>query len=265
MNALKVCIKWILLMAALLPACIPLRPTTVPMESVFIQRPEAVGQPRADTLIVMLPGAREEPKDLVAQGFAEQVHKRGINADVQVIDSHLGYFVGRTFDVRIREDIVLPARARGYKHIWFAGISLGGFGSLMYAYLFPGEVDGIIAMAPYIASRSTWREVLDTGGLATWQPQEPLKGNDYERGLMMWLKGYGQTNVMQSRVHPPLLIGFGDADGMPEFDQLIKGVLREDQLLRAPGGHDWPPWKAMWADALARAPLPKLPTQGAAR
>jgi hypothetical protein len=255
----------LLLAACVFSACIPLRPAKVPMDSILIPRPAATSQAPARTLIVFLPGAMEVPQDLVTQGFIAQVHARGIDADVQVIDAHIGYFTGRSFDKRIREDIFLPARARGYTHIWFAGISLGGFGSLMYAYLFPGEVDGIIAIAPYIASRSTWREVLDAGGLAQWQPPQPLKDSDYERGLMAWLKAYGAPGVVATKQRPPLLIGFGDADGMPQFDQLIKGTLTEAQLLRAPGGHDWPPWKIMWADALERAPLPRLPKQEVAR
>jgi hypothetical protein len=244
------------------------RAAKVPMDSILIERPAFSGdstiQPakRAKVLIVFMPGAMEVPQDLVREGFVEQVRQRNIDADVQIIDSHIGYFMKRTFDVRIREDIVLPAKARGYEQIWFAGISLGGFGSLMYSYIYPGEVTGIISMAPYIAGRSKWREVLEAGGLAQWQPKQPLEKGDYERYLMQWLKSYagkyGDQRTAEGQQLPELFIGFGSEDGMPEFDKLIKGTLPESRLLRAPGGHDWPPWKQMWGDVLDRAPLPKV-------
>jgi hypothetical protein len=36
---------------------------------------------------------------------------------------------------------------------------------------------------------------------------------------------------------------------------MIGTILPPDQLLAAPGGHDWPPWKQMWGDVLDRVPL----------
>jgi pimeloyl-ACP methyl ester carboxylesterase len=213
---------------------------------------------RAKVLIVFLPGGWEVPKDIVREGFVNEVRKRNIDADVQVVDSHIGYFIRRTFPVRLREDIVLPAKARGYEQIWFAGISLGGFGSLLYSYLHPGDVDGVIAIAPHIAARSKWRDVIEAGGLAKWQPKEPLDANDYERGLLTWLKAYGAAGESEKKKRPVLFIGYGTEDGMPQFDQLNAGTVPESQLLRAPGKHDWPPWKQMWADVLDRAPLPRV-------
>jgi hypothetical protein len=245
------------LVAIFLAGCAFPRPAKVPMDSIVLQRDPAV---RAKTLIVFLPGAQEVPQDIVTQGFVEQVRARNIDADVQVIDSHIGYFFGRTFDVRIREDIMQPARRNGYTSIWFAGISLGGFGSLMYPFIFPDEVDGVIAMAPFIASNSVLNEVIEQGGLMRWQaPDNPPK-SDYQRALLKWLKGYGDP----AQKRPKLYIGYGSKDGWPQFRELVGDMLRPEQLLTAPGGHDWPPWKQMWADALDRAPLPRIGRTAAA-
>ena len=251
-------IRWVqllsfLLCVALLGGCAFTREAKVPMDSILSQRTAT----QSKTLIVFLPGSMEVPQDVVNEGFVAQVRAKGIDADVVVIDSHIGYFRNRTFDVRIHDDIIEPARKKGYSAIWLAGISLGGFGSLMYAFTYPNEIDGIIALAPFIASNAVFDEVIDAGGLARWTPTEPLGADDYQRALLKWLKGYypGQ-NANDKR--PKLYIGFGAEDGFARFTNVVGTMLPAEQMLSAPGGHDWPPWKKMWADALDRAPLPKV-------
>ena len=247
LDALKV----IAVIACLaLAGCAFPRAAKVPMDSIYLP---ASTDTRADTLIVFLPGAQEVPIDIVKEGFVEQVRARNIDADVMVIDSHIGYFLKRTFDVRIRTDIIEPARAKGYKSIWLAGISLGGFGSLMYSRIFAGEIDGVIAIAPFIAANDVLNEVIDAGGLARWQPKLPLQTDDYQRDLLLWLRGYADPNLQR----PKLYIGYGSKDGLAQFQTLIGTILPPDRLLAAPGGHDWPPWKQMWGDVLDRAPLPR--------
>ena len=203
------------------------------------------------TLIVFMPGVQEQPQDIVREGFVDQVRSRGIDADVVVVDAHLGYFTNGVFEQRLREDVVLPARARGYRSIWLAGISLGGFGALRYVRAFPDDIDGVIALAPYIAPRLDLQEVWHAGGLLRWQPAAPPKPSQHERALLLWLKGYADP----AQRRPPLYIGYGDRDGLQPFAPLMAGILAPERLLSATGGHDWPPWKAMWGDALDRVPM----------
>lgn len=253
MPRLDVRLLGFLLFVALAGGCALPREAKVPMDSILSQRTATP----AKTLIVFLPGSQEVPQDVVNEGFIAQVRAKNIDADVMVIDSHIGYFVKRTFDVRIHDDIIAPAKKNGYTSIWLAGISLGGFGSLMYSFTYPNEIDGIIALAPFIASNAVFDEVIDAGGLARWTPTEPLGRDDYQRALLKWLKGYdGNTNAIEKR--PKLYIGFGVKDGLARFTQVIGTTLPPQQMLSAPGGHDWPPWKQMWSDALDRAPLPKV-------
>src|SRR5712672_3477612 len=54
-------------------------------------------------------------------------------ADIVVADLHFGYYLRQTAIERLREDVILPARTRGYQCISLVGISLGGFGALYYA------------------------------------------------------------------------------------------------------------------------------------
>ncbi len=243
-----------LLFCLILTGCAFPRATKVPMDSISLPLSPAS---TSKTLIVFLPGAQEVPIDIVKEGFIEQVRARNIDADVTVIDSHMGYFFNRTFDVRIRTDIIEPARAKGYKSIWLAGISLGGFGSLMYSRLSPDDIAGVIAIAPFIASNDVLSEVTEAGGLTQWAPELPLKSDDYQRDLLLWLKGYADL----ANKRPLLYIGYGSKDGWPQFQQVIGSILPPDHLLTAPGGHDWPPWKQMWGDALDRAPIARRPSE----
>jgi Putative esterase len=231
----------------LLAGCATQRPVVVPMASVVLP---ASAQQISTTLIVFMPGVQELPQDIVREGFVDQVRARGIDADVVVVDAHLGYFTNGVFEQRLREDIVLPARARGYRSVWLAGISLGGFGALRYARAFPGDINGVIALAPYVAPRLDLQEVWHAGGLLRWQPVEPPKPAQHERAMLLWLKGYADPTQRR----PPLYIGYGDSDGLQPFAPLMAGILPPERLLSAPGGHDWPPWKAMWGDALDRVP-----------
>ena len=232
----------------LLAGCATQRPAVVPMVSVALP---ASAQRISTTLIVFMPGVQELPQDIVREGFVDQVRARGIDADVVVVDAHLGYFYNGVFEQRLREDIVLPARARGYRSVWLAGISLGGFGALRYARAFGGDVDGVIALAPYVAPRLDLQEVWHAGGLLRWQPVEPPKPAQHERALLLWLKGYADP----AQHRPPLYVGYGDRDGLQPFTPLMAGILPPERLLSAPGGHDWPPWKAMWGQALDRVPF----------
>lgn len=228
------------------------REPRVPMEVLSLPR---TADAQSQTLIVFMPGAQEVPQDIVREGFVAQVRARGIDADVVVADAHLGYFRGGVFEQRLHKDVIRPARERGYRSVWLAGISLGGFGALRYARAHPGEVDGVIALAPYLAPRLDLQAVWQAGGLANWRPDGPLKPWEHERALMLWLQGYADP----AQQRPLLFIGHGEDDRLKPFGPLMAGLLPPGHLLSAPGGHDWPPWKAMWADALDRAPLPRAP------
>jgi hypothetical protein len=245
-----------LALAAGLSGCsLLVREPRVPMEVLSLPR---AADARSPTLIVFMPGAQEVPQDIVREGFVDQVRARGIDADVVVADAHLGYFYGGVFEQRLREDVVLPARAQGYRLVWLAGISLGGFGALRYARAHPDEVDGIIALAPYLAPRLDLQAVWQAGGLASWRPERPPGPREHERALLLWLQGYGDP----AQRRPPLFIGHGEDDRLKPFGPLMAGLLPPEHLLSAPGGHDWAPWKAMWADALDRAPLPRASGAG---
>jgi pimeloyl-ACP methyl ester carboxylesterase len=67
---------------------------------------------------------------------------------------------------------VLPARSAGYREIWIAGISMGGLGALSYAVKYPGHLDRVLLLAPYLGEahasdphfRELWRWIVHDEG-----------------------------------------------------------------------------------------------------
>jgi hypothetical protein len=106
-----------------------------------------------------------------------------------------------------------------------------------------------------VAPRLDLQEVWHAGGLQRWKPHAPPTPSQHERALLLWLKGYADPGHNR----PPLYMGYGERDRLQPFKPpLMAGILPPGHLLSAPGDHDWPPWKSMWADALDRVPLPRL-------
>src|ERR1043165_3038605 len=101
-------------------------------------------------LVVFLPGRGDRAEDFEGRGLLAAAREAGLRADVLAVDAHLAYYYKRVITERLWEDVVLPARARGYRRLWLVGISLGGLGSTSLAKEHPDAVAGILAVAPYL-------------------------------------------------------------------------------------------------------------------
>jgi hypothetical protein len=234
-----------------LPGC-HLLPRT-PVKPMPVLRQPGPGPCRADTLVVMLPGAYSLPQEFIDHGYVRALRERGLAADVVIADAHLGYFNDRSVLRLLREDVVAPARAQGYRRLWLVGISLGGFGALAYASVHgrdPADgVDGVLAVAPYLGSRRLQGEILAAGGPRAWAdadasvaPRPVEEGgslDDDERALWRWL-------ARTPAGAPQVYLGYGTEDRLADGHRLLAGVLPPERVSSVPGGHDWPQWLALW-------------------
>lgn len=181
----------------------------------------------ADTLIVLLPGVYSHPDEFVREGFVQAVNDARLAVDVVRVDAHLNYYERNTFVERLRQDVIAPAQAGGYRSIWIAGISLGGLGGLIYAKEHPSEVAGLVALAPYLHEARIWP----------------------------WLDGYAGA----APGRPPLYLGYGTADRFAATDSVLAAKLPPAQVFTTEGGHDWAPWHRLWQAMLPTLPLPRCP------
>ena len=242
-----------LLLAASLGGCALWRPTTVPIRQIALP---AACMARPDTLLVFLPGSYSSADDFIDEGFVATVRERRVAADVLLVDAHLGYYSERSIVDRLHADVVVPARAAGYRHVWLIGISIGGYGALLHSLMPPaGDVagiDGIVLIAPYLGDRRVSVSVESAGGLRSWPaPAAPLPPNEVDQAVWRWLQGY-----TKDAVRPRLFLGYGESDRFEFSDRLLAAALPPAQVVAVPGGHDWPTWRALWRRLLPAMALP---------
>jgi len=244
--------------ALLFAGCAP-RTLAVPMAT---QRDRSACPARTDTLLVLLPGAYSDPQEFVREGFIDEVRERRLAVDVLRVDAHLGYYDNRSIIDRLRADVIAPAQAQGYRSIWIAGISIGGLGSMVYADERPGDVAGIVVLAPYLGERPIAIDIDNAGGLARWHaptilPELPPR-EQRELRLWQWLQAY--TAHPPPRDHPSLWLGYGLDDRFAFSHRLLADILPADHVATTEGGHDWPEWMRLWRRLLPRLPLPACPS-----
>lgn len=221
-------------------------PIKIPMDQI-----EYLAEPgkRSNALMILMAGAGDRYDAFQKYGYIDAARKAGFDADILAVDAHYGYFTELTVRERLHQDVVLPAKARGYQCIWMGGISLGGFGSLIYAQKYANQLSGLLLIAPYIGNRGTLAEIESAGGLETWNP-ENVPDHD-ERQLWLMLKKY------QPHVKPalPIHLLYGEDDRFNSFHRMLAVRLDNKFVRTVEGGHDWPPWQALWAEFVASKPI----------
>jgi len=243
--------------AALLVGCTSVRPPKAPMDMFFHKSPCTAN---ANTLLVLLPGAYSEPDEFVREGIVSAVEERRFAVDVLRVDAQLGYYTnGMAILKRLGEDVIAPAHRQGYTSIWIAGISIGGFGALAYATLHPGQLDGIVALAPYLGEHATSLDIANAGGLMRWHaPTDMLPGDNREQRMWAWLQRYGTQPGAPGM--PQLYLGFARGDRFAFSNELLAAALPAGHVFRTDGGHDWPEWRRLWQEVLPALPLPRCPS-----
>ena len=193
-------------------------------------------------LIVFLKGRGASYHSFERYGFVEAVRRRNLPYDMAVPDAHYGYYISRSLFERLREDIIEPARNRGYEKIWLVGISMGGLGSVLYLKEKTADVDGIIIIAPFLGYGGITKEITNAGGLEAWQPGSYDESGDWQRMLWHWLQEYaGRIDQM-----PPIFLGYGGNDTYVGGQELLSTVLPASQVLKITGGHDLQTFQQIW-------------------
>jgi pimeloyl-ACP methyl ester carboxylesterase len=201
-------------------------------------------------MLVMLPGAKACARDFFDQGFVQAVRERRLPFDVVAVDADLGHYLERTLTAHIAREIIEPAHANNIRRIWLMGISLGGGGALTYAREYSAHIEGVIVLAPFLATTGTVAEVARAGGWAGWSAGT-LAEDDDERRLLAWIQAWRRG------VCPPLAVhlGYGRDDRFAAASELLAQRLPPANVLCIAGGHDWPTWSNLWRELLERGVL----------
>ncbi len=162
---------------ALLTSCAPR--LTTPIPTLEYTNPAARNNPK---LLIFLRGRGSGNQMFENEGMIQAVIDRRLPFDMVAPDSHLGYLKSGSLSLRIHEDIIVPAKAKGYKEIWLAGVSMGGLGSWFILRDYPEDIDGIILISPFLGEGSTVAEIQAFGGIDAWNPGQDIAG-DWEHNI----------------------------------------------------------------------------------
>ena len=197
---------------------------------------------RAKSLVIMLPGALQQPEEFAQAGFIDALRQRQLSVDLALVDLGIEY-IGETTDgstlERINTELIQAARLQRYHDIWLGGISIGGLIASAYADRYPGQVDGLCLLSPYPGNRMLLREIDAAGGIDRWQAESV---EDAERGMWRWLRNRSGP----ARIH----LGYGCQDRFAPGLQLMAAALAPHHVDTIPGGHDWPTWARLWENFL---------------
>ena len=234
--------------AAVFSGCFGFRPARVPMDSLFFEAAESP----AKGLIIFLPGMGDGPSTYERRGFVDIVRSLRPDFDILAADAHFGYFRNWQVTRRLHTDLVEPILSR-YDTVWVVGISIGGLVATTYAMENPEEIDGVIALAPYLGSREVIGEVRTAGGLRHWTPPdlgdiESFQRRHYYR-LWDWFRQYATATPPA----PRLYLGVGSEDGLFVPNMLVAEHLPAPRKATRPGGHGWTVWTPLFEELASRA------------
>lgn len=236
----------LLLSVAMVAGCATRGDPSRPIPTAFIPAPQM-----AQRLMVVLPGRGDDLADLRRSGVVEAIHAVWPDTDVLLAELSMPYYLQGDAPQRLHHEVVEPARARGYRELWFAGASLGGMGSLMYDRAYPDAIDGIVLLAPFLGQRAILREITTAGGIAHWDagPPQAVTDDTWQHELWRHIQALSRDPVKARRVW----LAYGESDRLRKTMPLLEPALPASQVLVRPGGHTWGVWTPAIAEVLQAA------------
>lgn len=227
-------------------ACGPLGDPSQPIPTTTI----AAKEQQAQRLVVVLPGRGDDLSALRDSGMVEAIQGAWPDAEVVLAELAIRDYMDGQAPRRLHDEIIAPARQRGFREIWLTGASLGGMGTLLYDRAYPGSLDGMILLAPFLGERAILEEVSNAGGISRWQagPAQPINEDNWQREL--WR--HAQTWARDPAGARNVWLAYGDRDRLRDAMPLFTPALRQEQVLVREGGHTWSVWAPATADILRR-------------
>lgn len=237
-------LRWIpvLLAAGLMLACAPKADTSRPVATALQPAAE-----RAQRLVVVLPGRRDDLESLKRSGVGDAIQAAWPDADVLFAELGMAYYLDRSATHRLHREVLAPMRARGYSKIWLVGASLGGMGGILYDRDYPGQVDGMLLLAPYLGEPPIHDEIRAAGGVAAWNPDAiaVASRHDWQRDLWRHLKSWAASGGRRD-----VWLAYGEGDYLRDSMPLIAQLLPAEHVQVHDGGHAWSVWTPATALAL---------------
>jgi pimeloyl-ACP methyl ester carboxylesterase len=192
-------------------------------------------------LIVFMRGIGGSHHSFEEEGLVADVWAHNLPFDVAVPNAHFGYYGDRNLVARLKEDVIDPARVRGYKEIWLVGVSMGGLGAMFYLMERPEDIAGVYLISPFLGSQFFLEEIEAAGGVRKWNPGTYKAEDDWQRMLWHWMKTTIADNPKKI-----VYLGYGTDDTYKSGPELLAALLPPSRVYAIPGGHDYQTFKALW-------------------
>ena len=202
-------------------------------------------------LLLMLPGAKNSPRQLKDYGFIQALRERNLPVDVLALDAHADLYLEQTKIEQVLQHTLEQLHEYGYRRIWLLGISLGGSGAMICATKLRAGIEGIFLLAPFLGTRGMIAEVEAAGGLHRWQAGE-ITSRDHERRLLEQIR----CNLLKPNELPLIYLGYGSDDRYRGASIMMSECLVPHHVTVIPGGHDWETWANLWGRLLDKGPFP---------
>lgn len=206
----------------------------------------AAPQPGTDTrLVIVLPGIEDDLDSLHASGIGAAIQQAAPDMEVLLTGATPAYYLRQDLVRRLQQEIVAPARARGVHEIWMVGMSMGGFGTLLYEQRHPGEMTGLVLLAPFMGRPGLTTTIAAAGGLRQWAPPQQLSFLHPDRvpaQLWQMIRHWSESPERTQRIW----LACGHDDSFMPASRLIAATLPADHFLERPGAHT----RAVWVSAV---------------
>ncbi|MDB5882302.1 MAG: alpha/beta hydrolase [Ramlibacter sp.] len=236
--------SWVLLWAGMLFGCFPRGDPSKPIPTFLVNAPQ-----KAQRLVVVLPGRGDDLDDLRKSGIAQAVQSAWPDADVVLTGLALGYYMEGQPDQRLHDEVIVPARRRGYQQVWLVGASMGAMGAVMYDRAYANDVTGMVLLAPYLGEHPVLSDIAAAGGAAAWQPPPKpasINPDNFQQELWRHLQSWSRQPAAARNVW----LAYGKTDRLREAVPLLAPLLPPGHVLVREGGHEWSVWTPAARDVL---------------
>ncbi|MGV3624656.1 MAG: alpha/beta fold hydrolase [Archangium sp.] len=211
----------------------------------------------AGCVLVFLPGAGDSPELFETHGFLDAVKGSRANCDVLSVDAHFGYYRDAVFPQRLASDWLTSLRRR-YDRVWLVGVSLGGYGAIQTAQAYPELVDGVVLISPFLGvpqgTAPLLTKIESSGGLEAFRSEAREPKNRRRHFLEVEPVWNWLAERSRGEPGPALIVASGSEDGFAAAQQTVVRALPSGSTFRAPGGHTWTTFAALWRQVVAAAP-----------
>jgi len=151
------------------------------------------------------------------------------------------YYEQTSLVSRLRDDVILPEKARGATEVWLAGISLGGWDPSSTPgntpKTSPGSSPGPLPRRGRTSGGYPFRR-----GLAQMEPRAGAPGKGNVPDLWGWLK----ISTLPRSTAPAIYLGYGTHDRYAVAHELLATALPPERVPHRGRGHDWRTWERLW-------------------